>query len=548
MALATQLRYGLARMLLGAKQAEVAGIPFFGSWTKTSFLDPSFQRLVSEGYKANAAVFACINALAFAFPEPPFQVTDDDGAVLNQHPLGALLRSPNPIMGEAELQLIAISYLAIGGNCYLEKRRSSAGRVVQLWPYHAGQMLPVPSPTAWLAEYEYDSGDGHKTRVPASDIIHLKWPAVDPSQPWMALPPLRAVAREVDTDSEATRYLYALLRADAAPLGAITFPPGVRLSTPDYERIKAQWESRHGGDNRGRTAFFEQGATYTRIALNLAEMAFDALRNVPESRIAAAFRVPPIVAGLKVGLEHMTYSNYREAVAHFTEGTLVPLWRMVASEIERDLAPEFGGNIRVSHDLSKVGALQENQDALYTRVVSGWSTGLITRNEGRSLLGLSPVADLGTDPGDEFNGAAPALMDGGTDDTKTAPIGPPILGYHIDAGVVSRNEARVQLGLEPEDESSSEKLRKLKETLAVAQTAIQVGIPLATALRLVGLEVEIPVIDVQPVPPPLLEAASRLRTDTKARRDDAIERIQAALERDMQKYLAEQYEAAREAL
>ena len=52
-------------------------------------------------------------------------------------------------------------------------------------------------------------------------------------------------------------------------------------------------------------------------------------------------RVPPIIAGLNVGLERSTFANYSEAVTHFTTGTLVPLWRIVASEVEADLEEVF---------------------------------------------------------------------------------------------------------------------------------------------------------------------------------------------------------------
>jgi hypothetical protein len=57
----------------------------------------------------------------------------------------------------------------------------------------------------------------------------------------------------------------------------------------------------------------EGGATINRMALNLQELAIEALRRIPESRIAGALRVPAALAGLYVGLEKMTYSNFQEA-------------------------------------------------------------------------------------------------------------------------------------------------------------------------------------------------------------------------------------------
>ncbi|MDF7809924.1 DUF935 family protein [Hymenobacter sp. YC55] len=68
----------------------------------------------------------------------------------------------------------------------------------------------------------------------------------------------------------------------------------------------------------------------------------------------------------------------------------------------------------------------------------------------------------------------------------------PILGYHIEAGVVNRNEARAQLNLKPEDESEAIAQRKLKAQLSVLQAATAAGVPLEAALQLANLSINLP--------------------------------------------------------
>ena len=63
----------------------------------------------------------------------------------------------------------------------------------------------------------------------------------------------------------------------------------------------------------------------------------------------------------------------------------------------------------------------------------------------------------------------------------------PILGYHIEAGVVNRNEARAQLNLPEENEDEAIAQRKLKAQLSVLQAATAAGVPLAEALALAGI-------------------------------------------------------------
>lgn len=397
--LATRVRFGLARLLLKAAGGQFSIVP---SWVTTSILAPPFRSLVRDGYQRSSAFFACVSALAFAFPEPPLLVFDgegDEGQPLPNHPLRRLLRKPMPTMGEAELLATTIVYLAIGGNAYWHKVRGKGNQVVQLKPYHAGQIIPVPGGENWIQYYEYDvlgvaGGGGGATgtlpRIMPQDIVHFKWPSVDPAQPWMSQPPIVAAATEVDSDVEATRYVFALLRNDAIPRTVITVPADRPLLEGEYDRIKEQFRERYGGRNRGDVAVLEAGATISRLSLNLQEMAFEAMAKLPESRIAAAMRVPPIIAGLNVGLDRSTFSNYGEARKAFAQDTLATLWRLVSSEITADLLPEFDGlgGADVRFDLSRVAALQEDTTAKYNRTVNAYKAGLFTRNEARRMLGV----------------------------------------------------------------------------------------------------------------------------------------------------------------
>ena len=382
------LRLWLARGLIKA-----AGLPIVPPWVTTSFLKPTFQTLVREGYEVNAAVIACISALAFAYPEPPLLVLNQDDEPLPDHPLRKLLARPNKLMGEPELWAYTMVYMAIGGNAYWHKVRSTAGRVVELWPYHAGHIMPVPGGDDWIERYDYDpTGRGQKISVPVDDIVHFKWPLPDANQPWMAMPPLKAVARETDSDNELTRYLFALLKNDAVPRTALVLPAGVTLETPQYNRLKEEWNERYGGDKRGSMGIVEGGASIQRIGLDLKELAFEALHSVPEARIAGAFGVPPIVAGLNVGLVHATFANFKEARAAFTEQRLIPLWVLGAGEVQSSLLPEFGDETsHVAHDLGRVRALTEDENAKWQRVHQAVAGGWLLVNEGRTELGFGEV-------------------------------------------------------------------------------------------------------------------------------------------------------------
>lgn len=447
----TKLRYAFARGSLKA-----AALPFVSEWVKTSWIYPSFERLTDDGYKANAAVHICITKLALAYQQPRPTLSAPDGALLPNHPLQALLNRPNPLMSWAELAIVIATYKAIGGRCMLHKVRNNRDMPIELWPYHIGQMRPVPGRFTIIDGYEVNQGLGEWKPVDKADVIDLKWPTIDPAQPWNPIPPLRAIAHEVATDAEATRYQYALLANDATVRGALTLPPGITLTDQQYNRLRAQWAARQGGDNRGGLAILEGGARYDRISLSIEELAFDALRRVPEARISAGFLIPPEVSGLTVGLEHSTYNNVSEARRGFFEDTIVQLCGLDAGELTADLGADFGGNLVVGHDYSKVVALQENQDAVATRVYAGWDAGLIGLKEARRMLQLPE--ELPAD--DTFKVAAPAPM----------PLLPEETGEIIDVTPIEARARRRQLATKATAQEQIEaRLRRDVEKYLVKQ-------------------------------------------------------------------------------
>lgn len=371
---------------------KAAGLPVISPWVNDTFLTPTFLRLTRDGYQKNSVFFACVSALTFAFPEPP-PIVYQDNEPIPQHPLRLLLQRPNPRMGEAELMLYTMQYMAIGGNAYWYKLRNRAGRVVQLWPYHAGQIHPIPGGDNWIAGYEFETGNGVREPIASEDIVHFKWPAIDPDQPWVAQSPIRAAAREVDADNEAIRYMFALLKNDAIPRTVIEMPPETDMTEQEVRRMKEQWRVKYGGDNRGDVSVLTGGAKVQRLGLDLQEMAFDSLSRIPETRICAVMRVPPIVIGMSSGLENSTYSNAEEAERAFTRRTLLPLWRLVESEIQADLVPEFDSRSVVKFDTSRVQALQEDEGERRAFLLSELQSGAITLNEYRQSRGYADTPD-----------------------------------------------------------------------------------------------------------------------------------------------------------
>lgn len=371
---------------------------FAPRWKRWEFAKISFNKLVDEGYRINSAVSACVTTLAFSFPEPPLLAgTEVDGRFVAdyRHELMELIRRPNPDMGEVELMQFAVTYASTGGNCYFYKLRNQRRRVVALYPFSDGQFEPIPgerTTEGFVKHYEYDAGDGQKLEIPKEDVIQWKW-GIDPLNPARGIGAIELCAREVDKDNEATKYIYSLLRNNAVPPVVITLEEDDDPTQEEIDAMGQKWVVKH---SQGQPAFITAGMKVEKMGFDLNQLAAESLNAVPESRIAANFRIPPVVAGLSIGLKRSDYGD-QAARRSFTELTLAALWRSLASELYNGLKDDFDlpSNFNLQFDLRKVRALQEEETKVWERVTNAFNRSVLTRAEAKQYMGLMPK------PGDD---------------------------------------------------------------------------------------------------------------------------------------------------
>lgn len=366
------------------------------TWIKTSWMETDFLSLIQNGYKASSAVSNCVRALAFSFPEPQLIAYRETPEGLepagSNDPLQKLIRTPNPDMGEAEFMQFMITYTPCGGNGYIWKERSKNGKVIYLWPFSDKDITPIPGHgplEGFVAGYEFNPGNGQPVYLSKNDVIQWKW-MIDPEQPWRGIGAIEFASRDVNSDTESSRYTYAMFKNNAIPPVAITLTEGEELTEAKADRLRAEWLKKYGNENQGTPAFLEAGMTIQKLGLNMQELDLSNLKNVPESRICGAFGVPPTIALLYVGLKRSDYGD-GNARKSFTETTLVALWRTLASELTSSLSDEFGGGYTLKFDLNQVKALQENVNELWTRLMTAADKGLITRADFKRGVGLKAL-------------------------------------------------------------------------------------------------------------------------------------------------------------
>ena len=383
-----QIRSAITRLMFGKFAFDVLPTWQVG---RPAYTNTSFANNITSGYRKNELIYACISIKSNSAAVPVLRVhRKSDGEKLPDHPLRALIANPNPMMTEFDFHAANLSYLDLAGRAYWEKERSRAGKLIHLWPLRPDWLKPIRQTAAAISGYLYDVPGERGPTLLATDVLAMRlW---DPLDQYNGLAPVQVAARIGDVDNATTDFIKLFWEHGGMPMGLLSSKQ--MLTDPQVTSIRARWRERYGGyKNWTEPAVLDSEATYQRTGLTFGEMGFDALDARSEARICMVLRVPPILVGAKVGLDRSTFANYAEARKSFWQDTLLPQYRHIEDALNADLVPEFGGDIELRWDFSMVPALQEDENAKWTRANEALSRGGITVTEYRDILGLAHVAN-----------------------------------------------------------------------------------------------------------------------------------------------------------
>lgn len=332
------------------------------------------------------------------FPEPELiaQQWTDAGWVEQTSGAAAravtLINRPNSYYTRSDLWSATLLSWFVDGNAYWYIARSASGQPLELWYLPHTQVTVVAGKTTqdYISHYEYRQS-GSVLRLQRDEIVHFR-NGMNPAAPQCGLSPLRTLLRELLTDQEASTYTAAVLQNMGIP-GALISPadPQAIIPAEQAELIKTTYQQRITGRERGSAVVFPTGVRVDYPDVNPERMLLARLREVPESRIAAAFNLPPVILGFLTGLQYTaTYNNMTEARDAAYESGILPLQRRFAETLA--LQFRLRENERLYWDNSEVRALQDDVEKTARWLNIGVAGGWIKLSEARARMGLETDA------------------------------------------------------------------------------------------------------------------------------------------------------------
>ena len=365
----------------------------FGNTNPWSWILPrtkfDYKAEVGDGL-GSSTIMAPVLWIARTFPEAPVMVFSD-GEMVPEHDMLKLIRKPNPFYSGLTLEMATIISFVTNGNAYWIKIRNGQLKVKQLWYVPHWLMTPKwpDSGNVYISHYEYKPG-AESIPIAMEDVVHLRY-GLDPRNIRLGLHPLGSAMREVFTDDEAANFTAALLKNLGIP-GLLVNPKEGGVMPDDKEAVKQWFKEKFAGDRRGEPLVMGGPTEIKQLGFSPTEMDLGKLREIPEERVCALLGIPAAVVGFGTGMQQTkvgaTMAEMREMAY---ESCIIPTQRLIASELENQLLPDFESNlnkVHVGYDLTNVRVLQEDQNKLAERwdklIKGGWAM----VSEGRRAVGL----------------------------------------------------------------------------------------------------------------------------------------------------------------
>jgi HK97 family phage portal protein len=326
-----------------------------------------------------------------------------DGQVVNDTPLHALLKRPGFNRTRHRfVKELAVQYL-VTGTAYPHVMGNS-DRIPLAFDVLKSKMVSItPGADMWPDQYMYAEGTRSITFKRNADARDPRWlddsgfgeivPIydIDGTRRGVGLSRMNAIKADVELRFQGIQHNKAMLENGARMSGVLAFKD--ELNDEQKESVRQQFEGRHAGAlNAGKTLITQGGdVSFTSLQASAKDMDFDKLIRTVEDAIVAAYNVPVTL----FRTEAQTNNNYETAWFMCYDNAILPTFQAIYAGISQIFAERLTAmnngvpvEVEIGHDALTNTVLMKQASAMAREL---FNARLVSRNEARKRIGMEPV-------------------------------------------------------------------------------------------------------------------------------------------------------------
>lgn len=329
-----------------------------------------------------STVFAAVDMISNAVAELPIQVKEykeDCNDVIVGHRLNKIL--DNMIMSKFNFMKQLVCDILLYGDAFVYIQRSGDGEILDL----------IYLPKGVISQINYDKAKrilsysvsetikGVPKNIQDKDMLHFFKNSYDGIHGRGILSYANRAIKIGNYTEESAKDFFG---SGLGIKGILKF--NEMVPNLDKDEIRQSWQQVHGGQEGGSgLAICDWNVDFIPVSLDPAksQMIESRLFNVTE--IARYFGISPV---LLQDLSHSSYSTIEAAQLEFLSHTLLPFISLFENEFNRKLSD---GTFFIDLDEKYLMTTDKQAEANYIKTLV--SCGVICVNEGRKMIGLSPI-------------------------------------------------------------------------------------------------------------------------------------------------------------
>ncbi len=341
-----------------------------------------------------STVYACVAVLSKILASLPIEVgeVDQNGnfTAVRWHPLWELLDDqPNSWQTSFDFRTYLMSHACLRGNGLAQIHAGVRGAVDSLEPIHADRVFKIDRAPDRQLRYYVRNEDGVGSKVLLQEeLFHIRAP-IAPGAGYWAASPIDYARQTVGLARAAEEHGARTFSNGARPSGVVQMP-GV-MDDEAFERFKTSLKQDFTGlQNAGKTLILEGGGTFQAITMSAEQLQFIATRQFQIEEVARWFDVPLVMLHHLTG--QSTWGTGVEAIMlAFVRNNLKPWLVAWEKAMRRDLIVAKG-RFAIRFDIEDL--IRGDSTAVSNFINRLVLCGVLSRNEGRGMIGFNPVKGL----------------------------------------------------------------------------------------------------------------------------------------------------------